>query len=114
MSAKTQDNNLQLVDTKPVFSWRPENKETVQLQQQQTLEISTTTGTTFIEIVANEGDQKLAENGALTDEIKKLTETANKTESFESKAAIDATIQFLVEKNSTKKEREIPLKKDWG
>lgn len=49
-------------------------------------------GTTFIEVVANEGDQKLAENGALDDEIKKLTETANKTESFESKAAIDATI----------------------
>ena len=31
------------------------------------------TGTTFIEVVANEGDQKLAENGALDDEIKKLT-----------------------------------------
>jgi hypothetical protein len=46
----------------------------------------------------------LAENGALDDEIKKLTGTANKTESFESKAAIDATIQFLVEQNTTKKD----------
>ena len=60
------------------------------------MEISSTAnsqaGTTFIEVVANEGDQKLAENGALDDEIKKLAETANATESFESKAAIDATI----------------------
>lgn len=118
MSSKTQDDNLQLIDSKPVFSWRPENKETVQLQQQQTLEISQTSNqqalTTFIEVVANEGDQKLAENGALDDEIKKLTDTANKTESFESKAAINATIQFLVEKNNTNKEKEIPKKKDWG
>lgn len=82
------------------------------------MEISSTvnqqSGTTFIEVVANEDDQKLAQNGALDDEIKKLTETANKTESFESKAAIDATIQFLVEKNNTKKEKEIPAKKEWG
>jgi len=82
------------------------------------LEISSTvnqqSGTTFIDVVANEDDQKLAQNGALDDEIKKLTETANKTESFESKAAIDATIQFLVEKNNTKKEKEIPAKKEWG
>jgi len=73
------------------------------------LEISSTSnqqaGTTFIEVVANEGDQKLAENGALDDEIKKLTETANKTESFESKAAINAAVQFLVEKNNTNLEK---------
>ena len=43
-----------------------------------------------------------------------MTETANKTESFESKAAIDATIQYLVEKNNSNKEKEIPEKKDWG
>lgn len=73
------------------------------------MEISSTSnqqaGTTFIEVVANEGDQKLAENGALDDEIKKLTETANKTESFESKAAINAAVQFLVEKNNTNLEK---------
>jgi cell division septum initiation protein DivIVA len=49
-------------------------------------------GLNFIEVVSNEGDQKIAENGALEDEIKKLEVKANQTESYESKAAINATI----------------------
>ena len=61
-------------------------------------------GLNFIEVVSNEGDKSLTENGALEDEIKQLKDKANKTDSFESKGAINAAIQFLVEQNTTKKE----------
>ena len=61
-------------------------------------------GLNFIEVVSNEGDKSLTENGALEDEISKLKDKANKTDSFESKGAINAAIQFLVEQNTTKKE----------